>query len=51
MIARTATTGTVYGLIDPRDKQTRYVGQTVQSLATRLGGHYGGGRTSPRVRA
>ncbi|MGW3383388.1 hypothetical protein ACWDCO_24770 [Streptomyces albogriseolus] len=35
----TATKGTVYALIDPRDGVTRYIGQTTRSLTTRLAGH------------
>lgn len=34
-----ATAGTVYGLVDPRDKQIRYVGATMQTLPARLKGH------------
>jgi hypothetical protein len=43
----TATTGTVYALIDPRDGVTRYIGQTKkQPFTERLSGAY-----APRVRA
>ena len=43
-------TGTVYGLRDPRDSTTRYVGETTRTLPTRLSGHLSGGH-SLRVRA
>jgi hypothetical protein len=43
------TTGTVYGLIDPRDKVIRYVGKTTQPLTQRLTGHYSGA-AAQRVR-
>lgn len=39
-------TGTIYGLIDPRDGKMRYVGQTKQRVAVRIRGTY-----APRVRA
>lgn len=42
-----AMTGTVYGLVDPRPDQIRYVGETVQPLAVRLSGHYK--RAQPRA--
>jgi len=44
-------TGTIYRLVDPRDHETRYIGQTVQPLPTRLSGHYGKSSKSPKVRA
>lgn len=44
-----ATHGIVYGLVDPRTNQVRYVGQTKQTLDQRLKGHYG--KASRRVRA
>lgn len=47
----TEITGTVYGLVDPRDKQTRYIGQTVRPLPVRLSGHYGKSNKVPKVRA
>lgn len=50
-MAATAVTGTIYGLTDPRDGRLRYIGQTKQTLKQRLGGHLGGNRSSPRVRA
>ena len=39
-------TGTVYGLVDPRDGRIRYIGQTKRPLTVRLGAGY-----APRVRA
>lgn len=45
----TTATGTIYGLVDPRDGQTRYVGQTKRTLPARLRGHYSK-PTSPRVK-
>ena len=50
-VRTTATTGTVYRLVDPRDLATRYIGQTVQPLPTRLKGHLGNGNRSPKVRS
>jgi hypothetical protein len=49
MTAAEATHGTVYGLVDPRNNQVRYVGQTKKTLDQRLKGHYG--TASRRVRA
>ena len=43
-------TGTVYGLRDPRDGVTRYIGATTKTLTARLSGHLGG-KAAPRVRA
>lgn len=37
----TATTGTVYALVDPRDSRVRYIGATTQTLKARLNGHTG----------
>lgn len=33
-------TGTVYGLVDPRDDQLKYIGQTTKTLPERLRGSY-----------
>jgi hypothetical protein len=41
--------GTIYGLVDPRNNETRYIGQTTRPLAKRLSGHYS--KTAPRVHA
>lgn len=35
-ILKTYETGTVYGLVDPRNKQLFYIGSTVKSLPERL---------------
>ena len=43
-------TGTVYGLRDPRDGVTRYIGATTKTLTARLSGHLSG-KAAPRVRA
>jgi len=40
----TATVGTIYGLVDPRDGKPRYIGQTRQRLAVRRLGKYAAGR-------
>ena len=39
----TATVGTRYGLVDPRDGKPRYIGQTRQRLAVRSRGKYAAG--------
>jgi len=39
----TATVGTIYGLVDPRDGKPRYIGQTRQRLAVRSRGKYAAG--------
>lgn len=44
------STGTVYGLRDPRDGVTRYIGATINPLSARLNGHLGG-KAGRRVRA
>jgi hypothetical protein len=36
-----ATTGTVYGLTDPRDGEIHYIGATIKTPDQRLKGHYG----------
>jgi hypothetical protein len=36
-------TGTVYGLVDPRTEQVRYIGATIQTLSVRLAGHLSSG--------
>ena len=41
--------GIVYALVDPRDSETRYIGETVRSLADRLAGHMNS--RVPRIRA
>lgn len=38
----------MYALVDPRDGETRYIGQSVQPLGVRLGGHRK--HPSPRMR-
>lgn len=38
----------VYGLIDAREGIVRYIGQTIQSLPSRLGGHLGKARRGSR---
>ncbi len=45
----TPDTGTIYGLVDPRDGTVRYVRQTTRSLAVRLAGHLT--KPAPRVGA
>lgn len=45
----TQNTGTIYGLVDPRDETIRYVGQTVKPIEARLAGHLAA--PAPRVKA
>jgi hypothetical protein len=48
-IEEVPVTGTVYGLVDPRTNQIRYVGETIRPLAERLTAHYGKS-AAPRLR-
>jgi hypothetical protein len=43
------TTGTIYGLVDPRTHEVRYVGQTTRPIEVRLAGHLAA--PAPLVRA
>lgn len=45
----TPTTGTIYGLVDPRTYEVKYVGQTVKPIEERLAGHLAA--PAPLVRA
>ncbi|MFB7707859.1 hypothetical protein [Streptomyces sp. NPDC056105] len=45
----TADLGTIYGLIDPRTNEIRYVGQTSKPIQVRLAGHLAA--PAPRVKA